>query len=72
MELAGKVALVTGASGNIGGAVARRLGENGAHAIVSYVGAKEAQCSLRPNERLVSRFQMTVFLRSYNSDCFQR
>jgi 3-oxoacyl-[acyl-carrier protein] reductase len=41
-ELAGKVALVTGGSGDIGGAVARRLGQSGAHVIVTYVGAEDA------------------------------
>jgi len=42
MTLTGKVALVTGASGDIGGAIARRLGAEGAHVIVTYVGAAEA------------------------------
>lgn len=42
MELTGKVALVTGGSGDIGGAIARRLGSAGAHVIVSYVGAADA------------------------------
>ena len=40
--LAAKVALVTGASGDIGGAIAQRLGDAGAHIVISYVGAKEA------------------------------
>ncbi|HTO59265.1 MAG TPA: SDR family oxidoreductase [Pseudomonadales bacterium] len=40
--LAKKVALVTGGSGDIGGAIARRLGRAGAHVVVSYVGAVEA------------------------------
>ncbi|MEM7079528.1 MAG: SDR family oxidoreductase [Pseudomonadota bacterium] len=42
MEIEHKVALVTGASGDIGGAVARRLASAGAHVVVSYVGAAEA------------------------------
>jgi len=42
MELNGKVALVTGGSGDIGGAIARRLGRAGAHVVVTYVGAADA------------------------------
>src|SRR5262245_16111773 len=42
MNLAGKVALVTGASGYIGGAIARRLGAAGATVVVTYVGAADA------------------------------
>jgi 3-oxoacyl-[acyl-carrier protein] reductase len=42
MILKGKVALVTGASGDIGGAIARRLGAEGAHVVVTYVGAEDA------------------------------
>ena len=41
-ELAGKVALVTGGSGDIGGAIARRLGRSGAHVIVTFVGQESA------------------------------
>jgi 3-oxoacyl-[acyl-carrier protein] reductase len=40
--LHGKVALVTGASGDIGGAIARRLGSAGAHVVATYVGASDA------------------------------
>jgi len=40
--LSGKVALVTGGSGDIGGAIARRLGAEGAHVVVAYVGAAGA------------------------------
>jgi 3-oxoacyl-[acyl-carrier protein] reductase len=42
MKLKDKVALVTGASGDIGGAIARRLGKEGANVIAAYVGAAEA------------------------------
>ena len=42
MKLKEKVALVTGASGDIGGAIARRLGAEGAHVVATYVGAAEA------------------------------
>ena len=43
-DLQGQVALVTGASGGLGGAIARRLHEQGAHVIISgtNVGALEA------------------------------
>ncbi len=41
-QLNSKVALVTGASGDIGGAIARCLGEQGAHVVVTYVGAADA------------------------------
>lgn len=42
MQLKEQVALVTGASGDIGGAIARTLGAQGAHVVVGYVGAVEA------------------------------
>ena len=42
MILRDTVALVTGGSGEIGGAVARRLGSAGAHVVVTYVGAQDA------------------------------
>jgi 3-oxoacyl-[acyl-carrier protein] reductase len=41
MPLTGKVALVTGGSGDIGGAIARRLGAEGAYVVVTYVAAEE-------------------------------
>ena len=41
-NLEGRVALVTGGSGDIGGAIARRLGAAGAHVVVTFVGASDA------------------------------
>lgn len=41
-QLDQKVALVTGGSGDIGGAIARRLGAAGAKVVVSYVGGEKA------------------------------
>lgn len=41
-QLHGKVALVTGGSGDIGGEIARHLGGAGAQVIVTYVGGKVA------------------------------
>jgi 3-oxoacyl-[acyl-carrier protein] reductase len=42
MKLAGKVALVTGGSGDIGGAIARHLAAHGARVVITYVGAEDA------------------------------
>ena len=44
-DLTGKTALVTGASGGIGGAIARALHEQGAHVVLS--GTREALDALR-------------------------
>ncbi len=42
MSLKGKVVLITGGSGDIGRAIAIRLGEAGGQVIITYVGAEEA------------------------------
>ncbi len=40
-ELEGKVSLVTGGSGDIGSAIAKRLGQSGAYVVITYVGAED-------------------------------
>ena len=40
-ELEGKVSLVTGGSGDIGSAIAKRLGQSGSTGVISYVGAED-------------------------------
>ena len=40
-ELEGKVSLVTGGSGDIGSAIAKRLGQSGANVVITYVGAED-------------------------------
>ena len=41
-QLSGKVSLVTGGSGDIGGAIAKRLAQSGSIVVITYVGALEA------------------------------
>ena len=40
-ELEGRVSLVTGGSGDIGSAIAKRLGQSGSNVVITYVGAEE-------------------------------
>ena len=40
-ELEGKVSMVTGGSGDIGSAIAKRLGQSGANVVITYVGAED-------------------------------
>ena len=40
-ELEGKVSLVTGGSGDIGGAIAKRLGQSGSTVVITYVDAED-------------------------------
>ena len=49
------VALVTGASGDIGAAIAKTLGKNGWHVIGTYVGAADAAAA--PTATLASTLE---------------
>ena len=40
-ELEGRVSLVTGGSGDIGSAIAKRLGQSGSTVVITYVGAED-------------------------------
>ena len=40
-ELEGRVSLVTGGSGDIGSAIAKRLGQSGSKVVITYVGAED-------------------------------
>ena len=40
-ELEGKVSMVTGGSGDIGSAIAKRLGQSGSNVVITYVGAED-------------------------------
>ena len=40
-ELEGKVSVVTGGSGDIGSAIAKRLGQSGSTVVITYVGAED-------------------------------
>jgi 3-oxoacyl-[acyl-carrier protein] reductase len=62
-DLKGKVILVTGASGGIGSAVARRFAEEGARVMLHYhrnrTGAEELRHELAGTETLVTRADLT-------------
>ena len=46
LSLKDKVAIVTGGSGDIGGAIARKLAEQGATTIATYVGNEKGAIEL--------------------------
>jgi 3-oxoacyl-[acyl-carrier protein] reductase len=62
MELKGKVAFVTGGSGDIGGAIARALATAGADVAVSYVGQLEAAAATVDALRATGRHSLAVQL----------
>src|SRR5215831_7592385 len=62
MDLKGKVAFVTGGSGDIGGAVARSLATAGADVAISYVGQLEAATATVDALRAAGRRSLAVQL----------
>src|SRR5215475_14193568 len=62
MELKGKVAFVTGGSGDIGGAIARALATAGADVAISYVGQLEAAAATVEALRAAGRRSLAVQL----------
>jgi 3-oxoacyl-[acyl-carrier protein] reductase len=62
MDLMGKVAFVTGGSGDIGGAIARALAAVGVDVVVSYVGNAERACSTVTAVQAVGRRSLAVQL----------
>src|SRR4029450_10486161 len=62
MDLKGKVAFVTGGSGDIGGAVARALATAGADVAISYVGQLEAAAATVDALRAAGRRSLAVQL----------
>ena len=62
MDLKGKVAFVTGGSGDIGGAIARALATAGADVAISYVGQLEAAATTVDALRAAGRRSLAVQL----------
>jgi 3-oxoacyl-[acyl-carrier protein] reductase len=62
MDLKGKVAFVTGGSGDIGGAIARALATAGADVAISYVGQLEAAAATVDALRAAGRQSLAVQL----------
>ena len=62
MELQGRIALVTGGSGDIGAAIARALAQAGASVAVSYVGQRERAEKVAAEVTALGRRAWTVRL----------
>src|SRR5438876_11135054 len=62
MDLEGKTALVTGGSGDIGGAIARALAQAGADVAISYVGHKQGAAATIDAVRAAGKRSLAVQL----------
>jgi len=62
MDLIGKVAFVTGGSGDIGGAIARTLAQGGADVAISYIGHAQGAASMVSAIEAMGRRSLAVQL----------
>jgi 3-oxoacyl-[acyl-carrier protein] reductase len=72
MDLAGKVAFVTGGSGDIGKGIARALAEAGADVALSYVGHREGAAATADVVQSLGRRSLIVQLDQRDPDAIDR